>query len=108
MLAQKGVFLDIEWANAPEQAAQKLIEDPLLARWKHWLLIARRYQPHLLSEPEEKILSEKSVTGRQAWTRYFDETMAATLFEWDAHQRPARGPEVDDLRIQHPARGKGL
>ena len=89
VLAQKGVFLDIEWANAPEQAAQKLIEDPLLARWKHWLLIARRYQPHLLSEPEEKILSEKSVTGRQAWTRYFDETMAATLFEWDGRKVPA-------------------
>jgi oligoendopeptidase F len=89
VLAQKGVFLDIEWANAPAQAAQKLIEDPLLARWKHWLLIARRYQPHLLSEPEEKILSEKSVTGRQAWTRYFDETMAATLFDWDGRKVPA-------------------
>jgi oligoendopeptidase F len=89
LLAQKAVFLDIEWANAPEEAARKLIEDPLLSRWKHWLLVARRYKPHLLSEPEEKILSEKSVTGRQAWTRYFDETMAATLFEWDTGKVPA-------------------
>jgi oligoendopeptidase F len=89
LLAQKGVFLDIEWANAPDEAARKLIEDPLLSRWKHWLVVARRYKPHLLSEPEEKILSEKSVTGRQAWTRYFDETMAATLFDWDAQKVPA-------------------
>jgi len=89
LLAQKGVFLDIEWANAPEGAAQRLIDDPLLSRWRHWLVIARRYRPHLLSEPEEKILSEKSVTGRQAWTRYFDETMAATLFDWDARKVPA-------------------
>ena len=89
VLAQKGVFLDIEWANAPASAAQKLIGDPVLARWKHWLVIARRNQPHLLTEPEEKILSEKSVTGRQAWTRYFDETMAATLFDWDEQEVPA-------------------
>jgi oligoendopeptidase F len=88
-LAQKAVFLDIEWANAPDETARKLIEDPLLSRWKHWLIVARRYKPHLLSEPEEKILTEKSVTGRQAWTRYFDETMAATLFEWDEGKAPA-------------------
>ena len=89
VLAQKGVFLGIEWANAPDDAARKLIDDPLVSRWKHWLLIARRYQPHLLSEPEEKILSEKSVTGHQAWTRYFDETMASTLFDWDGKRVPA-------------------
>jgi oligoendopeptidase F len=88
-LTQKAVFLDIEWAHTPDEAAQKLINDPLLSRWKHWLVIARRYKPHLLSEPEEKILSEKSVTGRQAWTRYFDETLAATQYDWDGRKSPA-------------------
>ncbi|MGA2378263.1 MAG: M3 family oligoendopeptidase [Spirochaetia bacterium] len=102
LLAQKGVFLDIERANAPEETAQKLIDDPLLFRWKHWLVIARRSRPHLLSEPEEKILSEKSVTGRQAWTRYFDETLAATLFEWDARRVPA---EVVLRQLYSPERG---
>jgi oligoendopeptidase F len=88
-LTQKAVFLDIEWAHTPEGAARKLIDDPLLSRWRHWLIIARRYKPHLLTEPEEKILTEKSVTGRQAWTRYFDETMAATLYDWDGGKAPA-------------------
>jgi oligoendopeptidase F len=87
-LSQKGVFLDIEWANAPDDAAARLIADPLLSRWRHYLTIARRYKPHLLSEPEEKILAEKSVTGRHAWTRYFDETLAATLFEWEGRKVP--------------------
>ncbi len=88
-LTQKAVFLDIEWAHTPEEPARKLIDDPLLSRWRHWLIIARRYKPHLLTEPEEKIISEKSVTGRQAWTRYFDETMAATLYDWDGGMAPA-------------------
>jgi oligoendopeptidase F len=88
-LAQKLVFLDIEWANAPEEHARVLLGDAGLKRWRHWLLIARRYRPHLLSEPEEKILAEKSVTGRQAWTRFFDETMVSTLFDWKGERVPA-------------------
>ena len=97
LLAQKAVFLDIEWANAPEEAAAKLIADPLLSRWRHWLTVSRRNKPHLLSEPEEKILAEKSVTGRQAWRRYFDETLGAALFEWNG----AMVPEEVVLRQLH-------
>ena len=88
-LTQKAVFLEIEWASAPEEDARKLIDDPLLSRWRHWLVVSRLNRPHLLSEPEEKILAEKAVNGAQAWTRYFDETLASTLFEWDGGSVPA-------------------
>jgi oligoendopeptidase F len=37
----------------------------------------RRYREHLLSEPEEKILAEKSLTGAGAWTRLFEELTSA-------------------------------
>jgi len=87
-LRQKLVFLDIEWANAPEAAAERLIADPLVARWKHWLVTSRRYRPHLLSEPEEKILQEKSVTGAAAWSRFFDEVHGANRFEWEGELVP--------------------
>jgi oligoendopeptidase F len=87
-LRQKLVFLDIEWANAPEDAAARLIGDPLAARWRHWLVIARRYRPHLLSEPEERILQEKSVTGAAAWSRFFDEVQGANRYEWEGGEVP--------------------
>ncbi len=87
-LRQKLVFLDIEWANAPEEAAARLIADARLARWRHWLVIARRYRPHLLSEPEERILAEKSVTGVAAWSRFFDEVHGAARYEWGGEQVP--------------------
>jgi oligoendopeptidase F len=87
-LRQKLVFLDIEWANAPEASAARLIGDSRLARWRHWLVTARRYRPHLLSEPEEKILREKSVTGVSAWSRFFDEVHGANRCEWEGEQVP--------------------
>ena len=37
----------------------------------------RRYREHLLSEPEEKVLAEKTLTGAGAWTRLFEELTAA-------------------------------
>jgi oligoendopeptidase F len=44
---------------------------------RHHLRSARRYRPHLLSEPEEKILAEKSLTGSSAWGRLFAEQASA-------------------------------
>ena len=87
-LSQTLLFFEIEWAHAPEESARRLIDDPLLKKWRHWLILARRYRPYLLSEPEEKILREKSVTGRHAWSRFFDETHSAALYEWEGGKVP--------------------
>lgn len=83
LLGQKLVFMDLELANAPDEAAAAWLADPALARYRHWLEGLRLYRPHLLSEPEEKILAEKSVTGRSAWDRFFDETHAAARYDLD-------------------------
>src|SRR5207244_5605002 len=37
------------------------------------LAAARRDRPHLLTEPEELVMTEKAVTGRSAWSRLFSE-----------------------------------
>ncbi len=87
-LSQALLFVELEWAGAPEDKAKKFIEDPLLSRWRHWLLTTRRYRPYLLSEPEEKLLKEKSVTGREAWVRFFEENQNATLYEWEGGTLP--------------------
>jgi oligoendopeptidase F len=46
----------------------------------------RRYRDHLLSEPEEKILAEKSLTGASAWTRLFEELTSALKVGIDDEQ----------------------
>ncbi len=55
---------------------RKLAGSPALARWQPWLRDLRVFRPHQLSDELEKLLHEKEVTGRSAWNRLFDETIA--------------------------------
>ncbi|MEZ5170078.1 MAG: M3 family oligoendopeptidase [Acidimicrobiia bacterium] len=71
------VFIELEWAAVDDERASTLLADDRLAFCRHHLESTRRYRPHLLSEPEEILLSEKAVTGRSAWTRLFDELTSA-------------------------------
>jgi oligoendopeptidase F len=67
------VFWDLEWAALPDDRAAELLRGDELDFARHHLKSARRYRPHLLTEPEEKLMSEKAVTGRSAWDRLFEE-----------------------------------
>ncbi|HEV3143568.1 MAG TPA: M3 family oligoendopeptidase, partial [Gemmataceae bacterium] len=77
------IFFDLEWVKVPDAAATKLIAAPTLSRYRHYLEQKRAWKPHYLSEPEEKILDEKAVTGKAAFVRLFDETMAALRFPFE-------------------------
>ena len=55
---------------------RKMAGSPALARWRPWLRDLRVFRPHQLSDELEKLLHEKEVTGRAAWNRLFDETIA--------------------------------
>jgi oligoendopeptidase F len=71
------LFFELEWAALDDDRAEELLATPELDFARHHLRTARRYRPHLLSEPEEKILAEKALTGRTAWTRLFEEQASA-------------------------------
>ncbi len=85
-ISQKLVFVDVEWLQISDEAAQKLIASEELAKYKHYLESSRRYKDHVLEEKQEQILSAKSTTGRSAWVRFFDETLGAAKFELDGEQ----------------------
>lgn len=74
------VFFDVELMQIDDSRAGELIESNELASYRHHLETSRQYKEHILSEKEEQILSAKSVTGRSAWNRFFDETMGAARF----------------------------
>src|SRR3954447_690746 len=71
------LFFELEWAAVPDERADELLADPALDFCRHYLETTRRYRPHLLTEPEELVMTEKSVTGRSAWTRLFAEVTSA-------------------------------
>jgi oligoendopeptidase F len=75
------LFFELEWAALPEQRAEDLLAGDGLDFCRHHLRNVRRYREHLLTEPEEKILAEKSLTGAGAWTRLFEELTSAITVE---------------------------
>ena len=70
------LFFDLEWAGLDDEVAERLLADPALERYSSVLRSERRYRPHLLSEPEEQISAEKSLTGSSAWGRLFNELLS--------------------------------
>jgi oligoendopeptidase F len=71
------LFFELEWAALSDERAEDLLADESLDFCRHHLRNVRRYREHLLSEPEERILTEKSLTGAGAWTRLFEELTSA-------------------------------
>jgi oligoendopeptidase F len=89
-LTEKGAALDtqllffgLEIADLSDEAAEALLADDVLARWRHWLHSVRKFRPYLLTEPEEKIFTEKSVSGVSAWARLYEELLGALRVELD-------------------------
>jgi oligoendopeptidase F len=71
------LFFALELNRLDEAALEQKAADPALAKWQPWLRDLRVFRPHQLSDQLEKLLHEKEVTGRSAWSRLFDETVAA-------------------------------
>ena len=79
-ISQTILFFELEWIGLEDEKADRLMQDERLSGVLHYLRLQRRMKPHVLSEAEERVLAEKSITGRAAWNRFFDETMGAARF----------------------------
>lgn len=71
------LFFALELAALDDGPAEALIADPALDHWRHWLTSLRKYRPHLLTEPEERVMTEKSVSGSSSWSRLYSELLSA-------------------------------
>jgi oligoendopeptidase F len=99
----KLLFFELEWAALDDGRADELLAADGLDFCRHHLATTRRYRPHLLSEPEEKILTEKALTSRNAWGRLFEEQVAALEVQLDDGAEPV-SLEVALSRLHLPDR----
>ena len=81
------LFLTLELNRIEDDALEDKLKAPALARYAPWVRDVRAFRPFQLSDEVERLLLEKQVAGRAAWTRLFDETMAALRF-------PVRGESL--------------
>jgi len=70
------IFFTLELNRLDDTTLDARLADPALAAWQPWLRDLRVFRPHQLDDQLEKLLHEKEVTGRAAWSRLFDETIA--------------------------------
>jgi len=77
------VFFALELAQITDEHAAKLYADPESAIYRHTVDEARKFRPHQLSEPEERVLTDFSPVGSSYWVRLFEELCARIRVEVD-------------------------
>ncbi len=77
------LFFTLELNKLEDADLAEKLKARVLAHYAPWLRDVRVFRPHQLSDELEKMLHEKHVAGRAAWTRLFEETMTALRFPVD-------------------------
>ena len=75
------LFFTLEINRIDDAALDKAMSAGPLARYRPWIEDVRREKPYQLDDKLEQLFHEKSVTGRSAWNRLFDETISAMRFD---------------------------
>jgi oligoendopeptidase F len=94
-IANAVAFFEIELKAVADEAFARLLDDPALAPRRHWLELVRRRRPYTLSEPEERVVNQKNVTGRGALVQLFDELSGSLRFRLD--DRELTGEQILSL-----------
>ena len=74
------LFFALELNRIEDTVLDVAMRDPLLGRYRPFLEDIRKEKPYQLEDRVEQLFHEKSVSGRGAWNRLFDETMTALRF----------------------------
>jgi oligoendopeptidase F len=96
------LFFELEWNELPDEHAERVLESDELAFCRHYLRTLRRYRPHQLSEPEERVVTELDVTGSSAFRRLFTEQISSVEVELPGDGTTSLEEALS--RLQHPDR----
>ncbi|MCO5065060.1 MAG: M3 family oligoendopeptidase [Rhizobiaceae bacterium] len=96
------IFFGLELNNIPDNLIDAALEaDPAFGHYRPWIEDLRKDKPHQLEDRVEQLFHEKSVTGRGAWNRLFDETITDLRFEVDGEKLPIE-PTLNKLQDMNP------
>ena len=68
------VFFSLEFNKLPQEKINEWLKDKRVKEYKYWIKRLRKFKDYELTEPEEQILIEKSITSGDAWVRLYEET----------------------------------
>jgi oligoendopeptidase F len=70
LITNRTLFFSLWWKSLDDATASRLMA--ATGDYRYWLEEMRHFKPHTLTEPEEKIINIKDVTGAQAMVKLFN------------------------------------
>jgi oligoendopeptidase F len=70
IITNRTLFFSLWWKSLEEPAAERLMA--ISGDYSYWLEEMRHFKPHTLTEPEEKVINIKDVTGSRAIVNLYD------------------------------------
>ena len=89
-ISSLSLFFELEINRLGEEKISRSLKSTGVRIYKPWLDAVLVHKPYQLSHALERLIHEKSVTGRNAWSRLFDETLADLRFEIEGKQLTSR------------------
>ena len=77
------VFFTLEFNKLPQNKINEWLKDERIKKYKYWIKRLRKFKDYELTEPEEQILLEKSITSGEAWVRLYEETSSRLIYTVD-------------------------
>ena len=85
-ISARVLFFTLELNDLDDDSLGAKMTDPAAAHFAPWVRDRRATRPYQLSREIERLLHEKSVAGRAAWMRLFEQTMDALRFSIDGKE----------------------
>ena len=103
LMSRELLFFNLEIMTVPDEPFAVVVADPCLELYRHHLAHVRRFKQHTLTEREEQLLTLKSLSGVDAFTRMFDELSASLVYEMEleGEVREFSGEELLSM-LHHP------
>ncbi|MBE1237161.1 M3 family oligoendopeptidase [Phaeovibrio sulfidiphilus] len=80
-LSSQLVFFTLELNQIDDTTMKERLEAPEFARYAPWIRDLALMRDHQLSDELERLFNEKDISGRAAWVRLYDETLARLRFQ---------------------------
>ncbi|KFG67833.1 oligoendopeptidase F [Microvirga sp. BSC39] len=91
------LFFSLELNRIEDGILDRAMGEEPLRHYRPWIEDLRKDKPFQLDDRIEQLFHEKSVTGRSAWNRLFDETMASLRFNVRGEELPIE-PTLNKLQ----------
>jgi oligoendopeptidase F len=96
------LFFTLELNQVDDAVVEAALDaDPAFGHYRPWVLDLRKDKPYQLDDRVEQLFHEKSITGRTAWNRLFDETITALRFQVGGEKLPLE-PTLNRLQDADP------